>query len=384
MNHIYTSNKESGVVSLLTVMFFTVLTLVVTLGFVRLMLIEQRQATDDNLSNMAKAAAESGIEDAKRAILKYDSLPIGSPERITYEGLLNNPTCNALNSSGMVQTDLGLDPNGTVAEGQRYSCLTVRLNTTEFKGPAQKDGKVIPLKSVSPFDRIQVSWHLISDDSRPGDGDGTPANYWNQDTLPKAGDLAATDSPALLRVQLFSYATGALNRNAISDSNRSVTLIPSNAGAASFDISAEDPKSGWSSPVSATAKNGVRQVSCNPSPSGADIGSYACSTTILLGSLPLPSAGHNYFLKVTPLYTDKGSHYEVRLMDGPTTSVQFDGVQPIIDSTGQVTDVYRRLQARVMFDSFMAPPDNALETAQDLCKTMRIAQPAEYLANNCS
>lgn len=373
------NTNEAGMVSLIMVMFFTLLTLVVTLGFVRLMLVEQRQADDDNLSNMAKMTAEAGIEDGKRAILKYTSLESSDPKKAIYRTALTSPNdCTAISGNVTIQSDLGLKPNGEVASGQNYTCLTVNLNTFEFKGSAKKESRTIPLKSTAPFNEIKIAWHLISQRA-PEEGDGIPGGYLNGPSLPTAGNWAAgPKKPVLLRLQLFSYPIGDISRASLNASNRSITLIPSSGGDNEVNIMAADPKTGWSTPVSAFAKAGVEEVRCN---TGA-LGSYACTTTVKFNS-GFTSAGSNYFLRVTPLYGDSGTNYEVRLQNN-TTPVLLDGVQPIIDATGKVTDVYRRIEARVMFDSSMAAPDYALETAQDLCKTMLIARVSEYRANACS
>jgi Tfp pilus assembly protein PilX len=67
----YKKQQERGVVSLFTVMFFTILVTVLTVGFVRIMINERRQSTDEDLTTRAYYAAESGVEDAKRALQQY-------------------------------------------------------------------------------------------------------------------------------------------------------------------------------------------------------------------------------------------------------------------------------------------------------------------------
>lgn len=57
-------DNQRGVVSFFTVIFVTMLLLIMTTAFIRLMINEQRQSTDNDLSNRAFYAAEAGVNDA--------------------------------------------------------------------------------------------------------------------------------------------------------------------------------------------------------------------------------------------------------------------------------------------------------------------------------
>ena len=59
-------NTESGQASMVTVAMFMMLFAVVAVSFTYIVVSITRQTTNDTLQSVARSAAESGVEDAKR------------------------------------------------------------------------------------------------------------------------------------------------------------------------------------------------------------------------------------------------------------------------------------------------------------------------------
>jgi len=89
--------RQSGAVSLFAVIFGAMLLTIVTIGFMRLMIMDQRQSSNNDLSQSAYDAALAGVEDAKRVVRAAQT---GNIQAV---GVLNGPiNCNMVAASGVV------------------------------------------------------------------------------------------------------------------------------------------------------------------------------------------------------------------------------------------------------------------------------------------
>src|SRR6266550_2349428 len=234
------AQDERGFVSLFTVIFFMLLITIITVGFLRIMASEQRQSLDNDLTASAQASAQSGIEDAKRAILKYNSLPSSDPLKAQLLAALTSSNCDALFTSPSVRAALNLQNNGSITGqpglNQYYTCLSVNLNTPDYIGQSSAGkSEFIPLipEGGQQFEQIMVSWHLASP-SVGTDGDGQPQIYAPGILLPPVTSASAPATswsnqgyPAYLRVELYGYPnSGNFNRGQVDQLARSVFLVP--------------------------------------------------------------------------------------------------------------------------------------------------------------
>lgn len=386
-------SREAGFVSLFTVIFFMMLISIITIGFLRIMSIEQRQSLDNDLTASALAAAESGVEDAKRAILKYIQMPDGA-EKTTLGNALNSNDCDALQNNSTAQS-IGISSTGSVTGSanlnQFYTCLTVNMDSPDYISSSTAGAsEYIPLVPADgeTFDRVRISWHLVSD-TVGTDGDGHPERYATSTLLPQVVSSNPNNSwtdrgyPAYMRVQLFGYPNGSFNRDNVDDRTRAAVLIPSVAGSTestpiSMDVADPLPHD------FDTTKSPVQSVQCKGTgtPPNVAVGTYACTALIELPSDPgLRGNNNHYFLRTTPLYG--ATHYKVELINSGSGVVNFSEVQPIVDVTGRAADVFRRVQSRVRLGSFADLPEYAAETADTICKNMEVTDGSYFNPNNC-
>lgn len=383
--------SEAGFVSLFTVIFFMLLITVITVGFLRIMAIEQRQSIDNDLTANALAAAESGIEDGKRALLAYYDTATNPTLKSDLAGAFasSNNNCDSLTSLPNVQTQIGINGQavGSSTLNQSYTCLNVKLNSPDYLGYSQTStSEIFPLRGVGAYDQIKVSWHLLSA-SIGAEGDGRPQNLAPLvpfSLLPQTGgpqNWSGQGYPSYLRVQLFGYpSSGNFGRSELDARSRAVVLAPvQNGGAGVISLDAADPSHAFD--VSKGSPNTA--VQC-----GNDFtqyGTYLCTATISLpGGAQFASTANNYYLRVTPIYG--ATHFRVQLIDSSSSSnVDMSDVQPIIDATGKAQDVYRRVQQRVRLNAITGVPEYVAESANTICKNMVVSNGAagSYQLNNC-
>lgn len=392
------TSHEAGFVSLFSTIFFMLLITIITLGFLQITTTEQQQATNNDLSDSALASAQSGIEDGKRAILKYLTLPSGGAKTTYYTQMTTNSTnCKSITGS-QIGTDLGLSTSGNVVNNsqinQAYTCLTVNLNSPDFVSQSSAGkSQLVPLKAVgNNFQQVKVSWHLLSS-AVGSDGDGLPGATPGTAPYYAAGPLlypqinSGTPAlgwnklgyPAYLRVQLFGYPNGTFSRADLTQRSRSVLLVPGTNGTAAatpIDLGVVDPNPG----TMYQAELQPQTIKCDPTPA-SDIGSYACTALLQLpAGATYVSTANTYFLRITPIYGQ--THFRVAMVNSGT-EVGFDQVQPTIDSTGRASNAFRRLQARVLVNALTNFPEFAGESATAICKNMQITNNTADFVNNC-
>ena len=328
-------HNERGAVSLITVILLAIILSMITTGMLRLSIKDARQSTDDDLTNRAFFAAESGISDAVRFIREHlddntfdllgDECAPPSIEAIT------NPETGA---KEVVIGDPALDT--------AYTCQLIDLTPRVVSGTltGSEDTAQIPLR----FDRsrpaptsVTIRWHN-EDDSLV-----YAASAGRGKSLPQAVDW---DFPAMLRANVFGTPRGS-NFNAGDVRNYITFLNPEGVDEAS----------------GITAADG-NIVNANCQPGFIFDGSYACEATLNIGGL---FSSHDMVIRLSAIY--RSARFSLTLNNGQ----EFVDTQAIVDVTGRSNDVYRRVRASVSLDDGVnLLPNTAIKSAEDICKLVNV------------
>lgn len=382
-------NKQNGAASLFVVIITTLVVVIITVGFVRQMISDQQQATVNDLSQSAFDSAQAGVEDAKRAILRYENLcNVGTATDCT--NAYNAVTSSECNSANSQLTDITPLYNATTKEvkvqtgssnslDQAYTCVKILLDTNDFVGELKQDNsKMIPLIGVNDFDTVKIEWFNSEDLQDP-----SKTIEPSLSTSTTAFPLLAQDSwitasqpnrPSIMRAQLLEYNNLGfeISTNPIDESKDlnfnskdSVTNKYNSINSTLFlyPSTTITPIGGFttirrqaSQPVNAKCKDNLE---------------YACYSTLTL-PMSVKKGERNAFLNLKALY--RKSHFRVTLFDSVTsTYVGFHEVQPEIDSTGRANDLYRRVSARVELGDITFPfPEAAVDISGDFCKNFYV------------
>jgi Tfp pilus assembly protein PilX len=390
-------NKQSGAVSLFVVVFFMLLVTVVTVSFLRLMVNDQRQASNNDLSQSAYDSAQAGVEDAKRALLEHRkacfvstaACAVSSDSITTSEcnaalkgivGTAGVPVANGKTSEIMIQQSLS---GNDKALDQAYTCVTIDLQTPDYVGDiAANQSQLVPLISAESFDRVQVQW-FSRDDIPTGAVSLTSSRpLYTQANWP-------LNRPSLMRAQLMQVATdftlaGFDEVVGAQSNSASVFLYPTNQpGITNIVMTTEDQRK--TSVTDGPVRKGDSTPTAVTCTASLGAGGYACSAVLVLPQAiggKADNSDRTAFLRLLPFYN--ATHFKVTLWNGSITSsskvVDFKDVQPSIDSTGRANDLFRRIESRVdLFDTTFPYPEAAIEVTGNFCKDFAVTD-TQYIA----
>lgn len=393
------NNKQKGAVSLFVVVFAALLITVVTVSFVRLMIQDQQQATTTDLSQSAYDSAQAGVEDAKRALIRYQSICDSGADCSDAYAKITSSNCNDAvkelsevkdASSGSTEVKIQTGNTGNSLD-QAYTCVKVILDTIDYLGKlTANESNFIPLTSVTAFDTVQIEW-FSSDDI------GSETKYailqpGGPTPMPLLAQNSWIDRPPILRAQFIQYSSengftlSSFDETTVDGkSNANTLFLYPSASLLSDDkiITRTYKLTGIDSrktPTSAPLPGEPLPIECKKD---LTHGGYSCTTKI---ELPTPINGGDRvsFLRLSTIYNK--ANYRVTLLNS-ATAVKFSAVQPEIDSTGRANDLFRRVSTRVeLTDANFPYPQAAVDTTGNLCKdfmvTDKVSDYEFYNSNN--
>jgi hypothetical protein len=313
--------SEAGVVSMLVTVIMMLVISIIVLGFAQISRREQRQSLDRQLSTQAFLAAESGVNDARKAM--QDSLRAGGtvPEKTT---------CATNPSSPYASYNSTIDGNLDVS----YTCLLVDTTLDNIRQIVSADGTsvVLPLHPVNgPIRDLQFEW--FGDDGatnggcRNAIGPFDAANNWACDYGMLRMDIVPTDT---------------LRRATLVSGQKTFFFYPTRQG-------------GVPSMPYGTATGTVQRMACTNATS-------SCRVNIT----GLPNGTTNYALRLSAIYQQGTVEINGTRQGG--AAITFKDAQAQVDVTGRAQDVLRRIQVRLSLGQVTNNADFGLQSGGGICK----------------
>ncbi len=344
--------SQDGFAALVIALVLILVLSLITVGFAELMRQEERSALDKHLSNQAYYAAETGINDATKAINngfigpKSNCAPFNLPFTNPGEKDLSNATVGG--DPNIAYTCLLIDPAPTTLE---YDPITsskseaIKITGTDFNYETR----------TAPIEDLVISW-----DSGPVPGFVTAAGhpFETSGNWPYAGVLRIGLTPLI----------GSLDRQSLINNTYTAFLYPNNdaSGTALPTIGPYANGTGINSGV-------ILDGNCNNSKSPR-----ACSVTIT----NINVGGSN----PTDILLDMRSVYantKVTIIAKDSAGqLREKNAQTLVDSTGKAQDVLRRVLVRVPSSNSYSHPAGGLETTGNVCKQLQLA-PASSTGPPC-
>lgn len=358
---------KNGMVSIFLVVFSTILLSLITIGFIRIMLDDQKRAINSDLADSARDSALAGVADAKRALLHYNKEICKDPVRCG--NILNNylqaNSCDAVqgvfgNNTGK-ETKIQTLSSADNDLDQAYTCVKIKYYTDNYERDLDSgEQALIPLDLTEGTQQINLRWGIAGEagvlENVAEDNYGSDGSKWLK--YNEYGDK----QPSVLIVQHIQ----------LGKEPRILYLRPNATGVneVGFGYDSNDKKQG--SPGSAPGIN----IRCNAK------SIYPCNVKLTF-TQSIAKNSKTDFLRIIKLYGGKAA---LKLDFGSPggSGVRFNGIQPEIDSTGRANYIFRRLKARVEFTDGLFPyPLATLNVNGDICKDFEITNQKIKMNTEC-
>lgn len=341
-------SDQRGFASIVIALVMVIVLSLITVGFAELMRKEERSALDKQLSSQAYYAAESGVNDAAKAI--NSGFREAKPDCKPYTS--TDPEASLPGGSYLTGNAVG------DSTGADYTCLTIdpSPHTLEYSSVSTDESKAVQLTGVNPADdsvtpigSLEISWQDAN-----GGASFVPGASTN---FEKAGDWPYT---GILRVGITPLISGCLNRDCLVNSSYTSFLYPNDSAA---------PVVGDSYPSGSNSNQGnITKGNCHSTNTP-----HYC--VVKVTNLTAP----NYLLSLRSVY--KNTRVTIKAFGVGDEPLDILNAQTVVDSTGKAQDVLKRLQVRIPSQNNYAHADGV--TVMDgICKQLQLMPAAVGTSSN--
>jgi len=333
-------SSQRGMASIVITMVTMVVISLIVLGFAVVSRREARQSLDQLQSTQAFYAAETGVEDARKAIKTQIAAGLPVPDKTNCT--TNDPGVTLYPTGNAMQVDS--------ASNISYTCLQVDPSpeSLEFDG-VDGDSTVIPLTAASgSIRRVEITWTPTSTTGNPS---VCPSDITDKFS-PQSGTNAWQCGYGVLRVDVVP-TDGALTRANLSTGSYGGFFQPVNYSATGSDNYAGN-----------TGTPRLVAANCNTASYG--------SCKAIIDQLPGSTSAS---VRVSSMYQTSNVKVVAYNNNGVGGSpISLNGVQAKVDVTGKASDVLRRIQVRLpLVQTNTLFPGSAITSNGSICKRFETA-----------
>jgi Tfp pilus assembly protein PilX len=349
--------NEEGFASIVIALVLITVMALITVGFAQLARREQQNALSNALSNQAYYAAETGVNDIYQGI---------------ENGTINSGTANATSTNGGGVNCLNATsptlPNGysttiNQQDGTTIACALLNLTPQQLtKEPIDAGGSWNNVFSTTgTLSSLTINWS--SSDSQLSNGSFRAPRSAGDTSFPTQTNWS---SPDVLEASITPLPANAsqLTDTALSANTFNVYLYPSvGCGSSVYCV---DSTVAYSP---STDQGQIVSGDCTPN-SPTITNPTDCSATI--SGLP-GTASEFYLIHVSSEHYDS-SNLSTSAKDSGGNVLDFSNAQAVIDVTGKVHNVLKRIRAVVSLNGVAGNPGNSLLLpndsiqSRDVCK----------------
>ncbi len=342
-------NSEEGFAAIIISMIILAVIGLLVLGFASNTISNQKIALDNILSTQAYYDAESGINDAYNIISGYEKLGLSLSQ---LPANLNNCTNSAYVNSKVGSSSNQLDQNNS------YSCLLVNPQpySLEFKPVNQFDGQTFPIQTPpsarSAIHVLNISWQNHGITNSTLDFSSCSSTLGKFYTTKQYNSVNCNAPVLQVDIIPIDSLANSISATSLASKTTTVYLQP---------LSFNSPSSSTPTIIS----NGeILASNCSPTaPTGFEFG---CFNRIYL---PASSTG-SYYVHIMPIYYGADVSVTAGTSSSLSSGVPLFGAQALIDSTGDSSGVFRRIEERICISTVCnnSSPGGALISNNQICK----------------